>query len=104
LHIYGEPLPPDYTVTKVTFDNDLVGMQSINFPKPKALKFPALNQTFPVYEGNFQATGDVQLNPHLTAGDHDLTGTIQFQECNDLECKMPQSLRFALPIQIKDAS
>src|SRR5262245_61763141 len=27
-HLYGPPLPPEYTVTKVTFDNDLIQKQA----------------------------------------------------------------------------
>lgn len=99
-HIYGAPLPPDFTVTKVTFDDQLLQSQSIKFPAPTPLEFKALNQTFPVYSGKFDAQGRLALKPDLKPGDYQLTGTIEFQQCNDLECKIPQKVPFQLPLKI----
>jgi hypothetical protein len=99
-HIYGAPLPPEYTVTQVKFSSDLVQAQLLTFPPPTPLKFEALGQTFPVYHGSFQAVGDLLLKQQLTPGDYKLAGTIEFQECNDTECKIPQSVPFALPLKI----
>jgi hypothetical protein len=100
-HIYGAPLPPEYTVTKVTFNGDLVESQALNFPPPIQRKFEALGQTFPVYEGKFTANGRLLLKHQLTPGDYKLAGTLQFQECNDIECKIPQSATFELPLKIQ---
>ncbi|HZP45321.1 MAG TPA: protein-disulfide reductase DsbD domain-containing protein [Candidatus Binataceae bacterium] len=102
-HIYGAPLPPDFTVTRVNFDKEIVGQQSLTFPPPTPLKFAALNQTYPVYQGNFAASGAVTLKPTISAGPHELKGNVEFQECNDLECKMPQSLPFAIPLNVRQA-
>jgi len=100
-HIYGEPLPPDYTPTKVKFDGDLIQRQSLKFPPPTPLRFDALDQTFPVYHGSFKVVGNVVLKPKLNPGAYKLAGTIEFQECNDSMCKVPQSVRFELPLTIK---
>lgn len=99
-HIYGEPLPPEYTPTKVKFDGELVQRQSFKFPPPTPLRFEALDQTFPVYHGNFKVAGNIVLKPKLSPGDYKLAGTIEFQECNDSMCKVPQSVHFALPLTI----
>ena len=99
-HIYGEPLPPEYTPTKIKFDNHIVQSQSLKFPPPTPLRFEALDQTFPVYNGNFKVTGNLILKPKIDPGMYKLTGTIDFQECNDSMCKMPQSARFELPLTI----
>jgi DsbC/DsbD-like thiol-disulfide interchange protein len=103
-HIYGEPLPPDYTPTKVKFDTDLIESQSLKFPPPVPLRFAALDQTFPVYHGKFQVAGNVVLKPKLSPGNYKLGGTIEFQECNDNMCKMPQSAHFELPLTIAPAA
>lgn len=100
-HIYGEPLPPEYTPTKVKFDGDLVQRQSLKFPAPTQLRFEALDQTFPVYHGNFKVVGNVMLKPKLTPGNYKLGGAIEFQECNDSMCKIPQSVHFELPLTIE---
>lgn len=99
-HIYGAPLPPEFTVTQVKFRDDLVQSQSLKFPSPTPLKFEALGQALPVYHGSFSAVGDILLKQQLPPGDYKLEGTIEFQECNDSECKIPQSVPFALPLKI----
>jgi len=99
-HIYGEPLPTDYTPTSVRFDDTLVASQSLTFPKPKPVKFDLLGEVLPVYEGKFKAGGYILLKQKLPAGQHKLAGTINFQECNDNICKLPQSARFEIPITI----
>lgn len=100
-HIYGEPLPEGYTPTSVKFDNNLVASQSLTLPKSKPVKFEILNQALPVYEGEFKGEGYIVLKQQLPAGEQKLTGTINFQECNDNICKVPQSARFEIPIEIK---
>jgi hypothetical protein len=99
-HIYGAPLPPEYTVTQVKFSGELVQSQSLTFPPSTPFKFEALGQSLPVYNGSFKAVGDILLKQRLTPGDYKLSGTIEFQECNDTECKIPQSVPFALPLKI----
>lgn len=101
-HIYGEPLPAGegLTPTSIKFDGDLVAQQNLKLPKPTPLRFDTLNETYPVYQGSFKAAGDIVLARKLKPGDYSITGTLNFQECNDAICKMPQSVHFALPIKI----
>jgi hypothetical protein len=99
-HIYGAPLPTEYTVTQVKFSADLVQSQSLAFPPSTPLKFEALDQTLPVYSGSFRAVGDILLKQQITPGESKLAGTIEFQECNDTECRIPQSVPFTLPLKI----
>jgi len=99
-HIYGEPLPTEFTTTKVKFDDQLLQNQAVTMPKPTPLKFESLGETYPVYTGKFDATGKVALKPSVGPGDYKLSGTIEFQECNDNMCKMPQSLHFEVPVTV----
>jgi DsbC/DsbD-like thiol-disulfide interchange protein len=100
-HIYGQPLPEGYTPTSIKFDDDLISRQSIDLPKPTPVKFEVLNETLPVYQGNFRAKGKILLKQKLPPGAHQLTGTLEFQECNDSLCKMPSTARFEIPITIE---
>jgi len=102
-HIYGEPLPEGegLTPTAIKFDGDLISEQKLDLPRPTPLRFEALNETLPVYQGSFKAKGSVMLKQKLAAGDYTIAGTLNFQECNDAICKMPQSVRFQIPIRIE---
>jgi hypothetical protein len=103
-HIYGKPISTDFVATSITFDEAVVAKQSIDFPKPEMMKFAALGQTLPVYKGSVHVGGDVKLRPDLKPGDMNLTGKVEFQECSDDICKMPQSLPFAIPITIASST
>lgn len=101
-HIYGAPLPEGegLTPTSIKFDGDLVAQQRLDLPQPLQLHFAALNQTYPVYQGTFKGTGNIVLAPGLKPGDYSIGGTLNFQECNDAICKMPQAVRFTIPLKI----
>jgi DsbC/DsbD-like thiol-disulfide interchange protein len=99
-HVYGEPLPEGYIATKVTFADDLVASQSMNFPKATPVEFAAIGQKLPAYKDRFRATGKIRLKPGLKPGDAEVKGTIKFQECNDLICKLPKTVEFTLPLKI----
>jgi DsbC/DsbD-like thiol-disulfide interchange protein len=99
-HIYGDPLPSEFTTTKIKFDDQLLREQSLKMPAPTPVKFEALGETYPVYSGKFNAIGKLGLKPTLAPGDYKLAGTLEFQECNDTMCKLPQSVHFELPLTI----
>ncbi|MGH7935258.1 MAG: protein-disulfide reductase DsbD domain-containing protein [Candidatus Binataceae bacterium] len=99
-HIYGNPLPGNYIATALTFDDEIVADQTLNFPAPTPLRFDALGETLPVYTGKFRAVGHILLKQRLQPGEYKLAGTLQFQECNDQVCKLPQSVRFEIPLQV----
>ena len=100
-HIYGQPLPKGYVPTAISFDNAMVAQQSFEFPKPTPIKFVALGETLPAYTGDFKAIGKVLLRKKLAAGEHKLAGELKFQECNDQICKLPQTVRFEIPLGIE---
>jgi DsbC/DsbD-like thiol-disulfide interchange protein len=100
-HVYGKPLPEEYTPTTVTFDEDLVSSQKLDFPKPTPVKFELLGETLPVYQGDFKAIGEIVVRQKLNPGEYKLGGTLSFQECNDNLCKMPQQVRFEVPLRVE---
>jgi DsbC/DsbD-like thiol-disulfide interchange protein len=101
-HIYGEPLPDGegLTPTSIKFESDLLARQTLKLPKPTPLRFEILNQTYPVYTGNFKALGNLVLNQKIKPGDYSIPGTFNFQLCNDSMCEPPQAVPFELPIKI----
>jgi hypothetical protein len=99
-HIYGSPLPENYSPTSLKFDDELVANQSLDFPKPTLVKFDALGETLPVYQGDFKAVGELLLKSKIKPGPHKLAGTLVFQECSNDLCKVPRSVGFEVPIRV----
>jgi peroxiredoxin len=100
-HIYGQPLPSNYTATSIEFDSDLIVQQSFEYPTPEQVRFEALGETLPVYHGNFRAKGTMLLRSGLKPGDYLLKGKLKFQECSTEVCKIPQTSAFELPLRIE---
>jgi hypothetical protein len=99
-HIYGQPLPANYTPTTIVFDRDCVSKQSFEYPQPQKVSFPELGETLPVYADSFRAKGKILARPGLKPGDYKLKGTLSFQECSNQICKIPQSATFEIPFRI----
>lgn len=103
-HIYGAPLPAgeDLTSTSLSFDPAVAAKQLISMPPAIPMRFEALGETLPVYQGNFAASAQLQLAPAIKPGVQSLPGTLSFQECNNLLCKMPRQVPFSLPLNVTD--
>src|SRR5271168_1914061 len=99
-HIYGQPLPANYTPTAIVFDGDCVAKQSFEYPDPQKVAFHELGETLPVYTGSFRAKGRILVRSGLKPGDYKLKGTLSFQECSNQICKIPRSVPFEIPFRI----
>ncbi len=100
-HIYGRPLPENYTATSIEFDGDTVAGQALAFPTPEKLTFEALGETLPVYHGDFRAKGRILIRSGLKPGEYRLKGKLKFQECSKDVCKIPQAIAFEIPLRIE---
>jgi hypothetical protein len=103
-HIYGAPLPAgeDMTSTSMSFDQSVAAHQSLKMPPPTPLRFEALGETLPVYQGEFAASAQLQLASDIKPGPQVVPGTLSFQECNNMMCKPPRQVPFNLPINVTD--
>jgi DsbC/DsbD-like thiol-disulfide interchange protein len=99
-HIYGQPLPSNYTPTTIEFESDTVASQAFEYPAPGMVKFEALGETLPVYSGNFRMKGKLLVKSGLKPGDYQLKGKLKFQECSTDVCKIPQSVAFEIPLRV----
>jgi hypothetical protein len=100
-HVYGQPLPSNYTATAIEFDSDIVASQSFEYPVPEKVNFAALGETLPVYKGDFRVRGKILVKSGLKPGDYQLKGKLKFQECSTDICKIPQAVAFEIPLQIE---
>jgi hypothetical protein len=100
-HVYGQPLPSNYTPTAIEFDSDVVVSQTFEFPTPEKVNFEALGETLPVYKGDFRAQGKILVRSGLKPGEYQLKGKLKFQECSKDICKIPQSIAFEIPMRIE---
>jgi hypothetical protein len=100
-HVYGAPLAENYTTTSVTFEGPTIVHQSFQLPSAAPVRIAALGETVPVYSSSFQGLGSLLLRFPLDAGTTMLSGRVDFQECSDTICEVPQSIPFELPLTLE---
>jgi AhpC/TSA family/Disulphide bond corrector protein DsbC len=100
-HVYGAPLPANYTPTSVVFDDAKIARQSFDLPPATPMQFADLEETLPVYSGEFQGLGSLLLKYPLEDGQIVLSGHVRFQQCSDTACEPPTTLPFELPLTLE---
>lgn len=99
-HIYGNSVSQDFVPTSVAFSSPIVAKQKIDYPAPTPVTFKGLGETLPVYQQSVTAKGSILIDPKAKPGDYRIPGTFKFQECNDNICKMPQAVKFEIPVSV----
>jgi len=100
-HVYGSPLPGNYTATSIEFDDPKIARQSFDLPPATPLHFADLGETLPVYSGTFRGTGSLLLKYPLEDGSITLRGRLRFQQCSDAVCEPPEIIAFDLPLTLQ---
>ncbi len=110
MHVYA-PDEKDYIPVALTVDPQpgvTVGKPA--FPKAEAFFFEPLQQVMQVYSQPFRITAAVttaggSARRARAAGPFTVTGTLDYQACNDTVCYRPSSvtLRWTLPIRARSS-
>lgn len=99
MHVYAPGvegyIPIEWSM-KVT---DAAKVHPVEYPASKKLLLPAINETVPVYQGQFRLVREItigadnKIKPLLDAkGDLMIEGTFRYQACDDRVCYVPQSI------------
>jgi hypothetical protein len=108
VHVYA-PGATSYIPVKLTLEpqRGLV-VRTAQFPKPEDYFFKPLNEHVPVYQRPFRIVQDVMLDPSRELSDFlkdmtslTVTGTLDYQACDDKVCFPPQSIPLAWTIGVK---
>ena len=97
LHVYGEPIPDGYIPLAVEVA-PIEGLEvgPLEAPTPHRFQVTGLDEQFLVYEGTVQ----VKVPLTFIAVTEDLTVevAVRYQACSATDCRMPETLRFRLPV------
>ena len=108
VHVYA-PGASGYQPVRLTLNAQLgVVVRAAQFPEPEDYFFKPLNEHVPVYQRPFRIVQDVMLDPSKdgSAALKDvtaltITGTFEYQACDDTVCFAPQSIPLSWPITVK---
>ncbi len=99
MHVYAPGvqgyIPIEWTMEEVAG----VTNYEPSYPESEMLHLPAIDETVPVYQGQFQAVRDVMIGQskeiqHLLNGQGELVikGSFRYQACDDKICYLPKTI------------
>jgi hypothetical protein len=108
VHVYA-PGASGYKPVRLTLNAQPgVVVRTAQFPRSEDYFFKPLNEHVPVYQRPFRIVQDVMLDPSRdgSAALKDvttltITGTFEYQACDDQVCFAPQSIPLSWPIRVK---
>lgn len=104
IHVYA-PGVQGYTPASFSIDETpFLRAHNPEFPKPEILRLPLIKERVPVYHGSIRIMRDVTISSQLKDSKLEISGTFQYQACDDRVCYFPAKipLPFALQIQPND--
>jgi len=102
IHVYA-PGAKDYLPVKLTLKPQPdIRIGKLTYPKSEMVHFAALNETVPVYQKPFKLLQDVALGKAAKPGSTlAVSGTLEFQACDDKVCFVPESVPVSWTVAIK---
>ena len=102
IHVYA-PGAKDYLPVKLTLKPQAdIKVGRLTYPKSEMVHFAALNETVPVYQKPFKLLQDVTLaQPAKSGSTLAVSGTLEFQACDDQVCFVPESVPVSWTVTIK---
>ncbi len=99
MHVYAPGVKGYKPVEWLLEDSAAIKSGDVEFPKPEMLRLEVIQETVPVYQGQFRLRRDVVLaqpnvlQPLLDSnGDLTIRGSFRYQACDDKECYLPETV------------
>lgn len=105
-HING-PVAADQFLISCTLgidENDAIEVVEIFFPDPETRSFSYSEVELQIYEGKVVLGARVKLGKTVPLGEAVVKASFLYQACDDRSCMPPETLEFAIPIQVVPTS
>jgi hypothetical protein len=96
-HVYAPEVKGYKPIQLIVEASPDLKLLPVRYPKAKVLFLPVMNESVPVYEGNFRLLQDVVVSADRTfigsvteAKTITLKGTLFYQACDIVKCYLPQ--------------
>jgi hypothetical protein len=99
MHVYAPGVEGYIAIEWKMKDSDAAAAEDVKFPPSEKLYLKAIDETVPVFRGEFRLTRDIVIGPEAKlkplvdgAGKFTIEGTLRYQACDDRLCYIPQEL------------
>lgn len=97
MHVYAPGAQAEY----IPIDWSAPPGHLVAYPKPVMLRFEALNETSPVYQGEFRLFRDYTVPKSTKPGELVIEGSLKYQACDDRMCFPPQTVPLKWVLQVE---
>lgn len=99
MHVYAPGvegyIPIEWSMTP----NPMVTEHPAEYPQPKQLHLPAIDETVAVYDSDFRLIRDVTIGA-AKPGPLTIEGTLKYQACDDRVCYIPQTIPLKWTLEV----
>ena len=103
MHVYAPGVEGYIPIEWTMADSHSVTSHPAEFPTSKMLRLEAIDETVPVYDGQFRLVRDVTIGK-VPPGPLVIEGSLKYQACDDRLCYIPQTvpLKWTLQVEAQD--
>lgn len=101
MHVYAPEVEGSYIpISWRLNDSPLWTAREVAWPPSRKLYLAAIDETVPVYEGNFRLERRLEFSP-AASGEAAVEGALRYQACDDKMCYRPETvpLRWSFRVQ-----
>jgi hypothetical protein len=99
MHVYAPGVEGYIAIDWKMKDSESAAAGEVKFPPSEKLYLKAIDETVPVFRGQFRLARDIVIGPEAklkplvdAAGNFTVEGTLRYQACDDRLCYIPQEL------------
>ncbi len=86
---------------RLTWEENLLKAQKVDFPKPEMQKFEFAEKPLSVYTGDFEIHTVFQAPAGAAPGPNIVAGKLRYQACSDTMCLPPKTVEVKLPVIVQ---
>ena len=102
-HVNSDSPGDEYLIPlKFTWNEDVMKVQEVVYPKPQMEKFQFSAKPMSVFQGDFKTQAKFRINATAPNGLSHVTGKLRYQACNDRMCLPPRTLEVKIPLEIRN--
>ncbi len=101
MHVYAPGVEGYIPIKWSMTPNPAVTEHPADYPKPKQLHLPAIDETVPVYDSDFRLIRDITIGK-AKPGPLTIEGTLKYQACDDRVCYIPQTIPLKWAVEVEN--
>lgn len=104
MHVYAPGVKGYIPIDLAIADSPSFALHDAVYPASKTLHLKAINETLPVYTGQFRVLRDITIAKGAQPGELTVEGKFRYQACDDRQCFLPETvpLKWVLRVEALD--